>query len=141
MPLTPDHLQQGLTLNIKKRVLSSAYRFFKTPAGGSLLQFIFSKASFILPVKRIWETDALLAFHHPLPAYPLHILLVPKRTYSNIADIPPQDHGLLSEMLQAVQHLVEVLELNQSSYRVILNGGTAQEINHLHIHLLGNIHD
>ncbi|MEZ4510613.1 MAG: hypothetical protein R3C62_01950 [Chloroflexota bacterium] len=35
--------------------------------------------SFLIPVQRLRETATLLAFHHPKPSYPLHILLVPKR--------------------------------------------------------------
>lgn len=141
MPLTLSPIQEGFKDKIKKSLLSNAYHFFKTTAGGSLLNVIFSKADFILPIKRIWDTEALLALPHQLPAYPLHILLVPKRAYANLDKLISEDHELLSEMLQAVQYLVKTLELFQTDYWVIVNGGSAQDINHLHGHLIGNFHD
>ena len=30
--------------------------------------------SFAIPVKRLRETETLLAFYHPKPAYPFHVI-------------------------------------------------------------------
>ena len=32
--------------------------------------------SFVIPVKRLRETDTLMAFYHPKPSYRFHVFLV-----------------------------------------------------------------
>ncbi len=48
---------------------------------GFLTGWIFAHMSFAIPARRLRETDALLAFHHPKPSHPFHVILVPKRTF------------------------------------------------------------
>ena len=94
--------------------------------------------SFVLPVDRLHETDSLLAFYHPRPAYPVHVLIVPKKTYANLMAIPIEDSQLMQEVLQMVQRLVVELGLEESGYRFICNGGPYQDIPHLHFHLISD---
>lgn len=104
--------------------------------GAYLLGFTFAHMSFAIPVRRLRETDSLLAFHHPRPSYPLHILLVPKRAISSLGDLGPQDGVFLSELFLAVQSLAAEFDLEKSGYRLIANGGKYQEIPQLHFHLI-----
>lgn len=89
--------------------------------------------SFAIPAKRLRETDALLAFHHPKPAYPLHILLVPKEPVSSLMDLDPSS-TFLNELFATVQSLVS--ELHLPAYRLIVNGGEYQDFPYLHFHLI-----
>ena len=61
------------------------FNFFLRPArsrpGRKLVGWMFTDMSFAIPVKRLRETEMLLAFYHPKPSYPLHVLLVPKQLF------------------------------------------------------------
>ena len=113
------------------------FRFTRTWLGSLLVGWLFAYFNFAIPVKRILETDALLAFHHPQPSYPLHILLVPKRKYKAIIDIPTEDIEFMQDLFKAVKELVNIYKLEKSGYRLITNGGSAQDVPHLHFHLIG----
>jgi histidine triad (HIT) family protein len=92
--------------------------------------------SFAIPVKRLRETETLLAFHHPSPAYPLHILIVPKKALRGLGDLTGADVDFLTDLVHVVQGLVAEFKLEQTGYRLIANGGQYQEIPQLHFHLI-----
>jgi histidine triad (HIT) family protein len=94
--------------------------------------------SFALPVDRLRETETLLAFHHPQPSHHVHILIVPKRKYMSILDIPSSDRAFMHDLLEVIKELVLELDLEQRGYRLIANGGEYQEVDHLHFHLISD---
>lgn len=96
----------------------------------------FEKMSFLIPVKRLRETETLMAFYHPQPAYPVHILIVPKRAVAGVPALSPAHTDFLLDLFQTVQSLVSQLELEKPGYRLIVNGGAYQEFPHLHFHLV-----
>ncbi len=91
-----------------------------------------------LPIHRLHETPSLVAFFHPSPAYPLHILIVPKRGYASLMDIPPGDSDFLRDLFETVQNLVRRFNLAQSGYRLVANGGSYQDVPILHFHLISD---
>jgi len=97
---------------------------------------IFTHMSCLIPVKRLFETRTLMAFQHPKPAYPLHILIVPKRAISGPASISAKDQDFLFDLFQCVAKLVEEFRLEDQGYRLITNGGKYQEVPQLHFHLI-----
>ena len=107
--------------------------------GRLFIRWVFTYMSFAIPVKRLRETETLLAFHHPQPIHPVHILLVPKRPFSTLLDVPPDDADFLRDLLETVQSLVRELKLEQSGYRLITNGGAYQHVPHLHFHLVSDV--
>ncbi len=54
--------------------------------------------SFAIPVGRLRETETLIAFHHPRPSYPMHILLIPKMGLASPADLGPEDAEFLADL-------------------------------------------
>jgi histidine triad (HIT) family protein len=103
---------------------------------GLWIGWLFTHFSFVIPVKRLRETNSLLAFHHPQPSYPIHILILPKRPYSDLLALETADTIFLIDLFQVVQSLVREFRLEQSGYRLITNGGTYQDVPHLHFHLV-----
>lgn len=89
-----------------------------------------------LPAKILYESDKVIAFPDINPAADLHILIVPKEHISDIRQAK-DDAGLLSQVYQAADKLVEDNNLISNSYRIVVNGGKAQQVPHLHFHLLG----
>jgi len=106
--------------------------WFLTP----LIGWIFEHMSFAIPVKRLRETDTLMAFHHPKPSYAFHVLLVPKKSVKSLLELDPQDSGFLTELYLAVQSLVE--EFHLSAWRLVVNGGEYQDFPQLHFHLISS---
>jgi histidine triad (HIT) family protein len=103
---------------------------------GRILGWVFAHMSFTLPVKRLRETDTLVAFHHPQPSYPLHVLIVPKRAVSSLLELGAEDATFLSDLVVTVQSLVRELGLDARGYRLITNGGAYQDVQQLHFHLV-----
>lgn len=93
--------------------------------------------TFAIPVKRLRETKTLLAFYHPKPAYPFHVLLVPKKAVASLKDLDPTDISFLTDLFSAVQGLVNEFQL--PAYRLIINGGEYQDFPQLHFHLISNV--
>jgi histidine triad (HIT) family protein len=102
-----------------------------------LLGWIFAHMSFAIPVQRLRETQTLMAFHHPKPSYPFHVLLVPKRAIASLKELDPKDSVFLADLYSTVQSLVEEFQL--SAYRLIVNGGEYQDFPQLHFHLVSNV--
>jgi histidine triad (HIT) family protein len=96
--------------------------------------WIFAHMSFVIPVKRLRETQTLMAFHHPKPAYPFHVLLVPKQAVISLKEMDATDTVFLSDLYSTVQNLVEEFQL--PAYRLIVNGGEFQDFPQLHFHLI-----
>lgn len=111
----------------------------RTPLAGHAVRFFLSHMSFLLPVERLRETDTLLAFHHPRPSYPLHILILPKRNLANFLALGASDADFLSDLVQVVQSLVRDFDLEARGYRLVTNGGPYQDVPHLHVHLISEL--
>jgi histidine triad (HIT) family protein len=112
------------------------FRIARSKPGRLIIGWIFTHMSFIIPVKRLRETKKLVAFHHPAPIYPVHILLVPKKNIGNLVELEDEDDDYLKEVFQIARSLVVELDLAETGYRLILNGGKYQDIPQLHFHLI-----
>lgn len=111
-------------------------RLARTRWMGVFLRFGLRTMSFAIPLKRLRETPTLLAFRHPSPSYPVHILLVPKRAYASLLELPPEDADFLRDLFDTVQSLVRELGLEKTGYRLVANGGAFQDVPVLHFHLI-----
>lgn len=101
-----------------------------------IVAWIFAHMSFIIPLDRLIETEHWIAFRHPQPSYPIHILLVPKQALPNLLAISPSNTELMVELIPTVQKIVSDHNLDQIGYRLIVNGGAYQDIPQLHFHLI-----
>ena len=108
-----------------------------SPWGRLLIGWMFEHMSFALPVQRLRETDTLLAFHHPKPSYPFHVLLVPKKAVASLKDFDARDAEFLGDLYATVQGLVD--EFHLPAYRLIVNGGDYQDFPQLHFHLIADV--
>lgn len=89
-----------------------------------------------LPVDQLESTSQLIAFFHPQPAYPFHVLIVPKVEIPSLEDINPSHDLFLSESFATIQKIVKQYDLETPGYRVIINGGKNQDFPLLHFHLI-----
>ena len=121
-------------LNWKARLIQLARR----PAVGRVIGWVFAKMSFLLPVDRLVDTEELVAFWHPQPAYATHILIAPKRAYPSLTAVPAGEGAFWGALMETVQRLVRELGLEEGGYRLIANGGAFQEVGQLHFHLVSD---
>ena len=115
------------------------YSFANTTLGKFIIRILFTKASFMLPVKRLRETDTLIAFEHPKPDYPIHILLMPKLELPNFMALEASNPAFMADLVSTAQSLVDELGLDKTNYRLIVNGGSNQHFPHLHFHLISDL--
>ena len=108
----------------------------RSPLTRPLIGWIFEYMSFAIPLKRLHETETLLAFRHPKPDYAVHILLMPKKAIRSLPDLTDADSPFLMDVFKTVQTLVVELGLTQTGYRLIVNGGEYQDVPQLHFHLI-----
>jgi histidine triad (HIT) family protein len=114
-----------------------AHRWLWNPVVRYLIGWIFEHMSFAIPVKRLRETETLLAFYHPKPAYQFHVLLVPKKSVASLKEFDSKDSVFLTDLYSSVQSLVNEFQL--SAYRLIVNGGEYQDFPQLHFHLISEV--
>lgn len=91
-----------------------------------------------IPSRKAYEDDDLLAFHDIHPQRPVHILVIPKRHITSLAQATPADVPLLGRMLQVAQQL-SMDNGSPDGFRTIINTGLVgqQEVMHLHMHIVG----
>lgn len=83
------------------------------------------------------ETDDLVAFDDINPSADVHILIVPRLHLGGMGELGEDKGELLVKIFAAVNRLVQENNLQKDLYRVVVNGGRAQHVPHLHFHLLG----
>lgn len=106
----------------------------RTRLGAWLAGMVLRTFPFALPAERLHQTATLLAVYHPRPAYPVHILILPRHPRPDLAALGPEDSALLVDLMTTVNHLVAALDL--PAYRLIVNGGDYQDVPLLHFHLV-----
>ncbi len=102
-----------------------------------IIGWIFANMSFAIPVQRLRETETLMAFYHPKPAYKFHVLLVPKKAIPSLKDFDSHDSVFLADLYSTMQSLVD--EFHLAAYRLIVNGGEYQDFPQLHFHLISDV--
>ena len=90
----------------------------------------------IVPKDFVYENDFVMVFEDINPIKPIHLLIVPKKHISEFSAI--DDNLLFEKIFSVVKKMIDE-KLNNKGYRIVINGGGAQIVNHLHVHLLGPI--
>jgi histidine triad (HIT) family protein len=92
-----------------------------------------------IPARIVYENETVLAFHDIAPQAPVHVLVIPKRPYARLAEVPPDECGLLGNLLLAVQEVAKLTGIDQTGFRTVINNGpdAGEAVPHLHLHVLG----
>ena len=88
-----------------------------------------------IPTKFVHKDEDIFVFHDINPKAPTHLLIVPREHIKTFLDLEDKHSWLLTKMIKVVQRLVRDKKL-EKSFRVLINGGTHQIVDHLHFHLL-----
>ena len=87
-----------------------------------------------ISVQIVQETSTVLAFHHTKPSWDLHIVIIPKKHIRRLVEL--EDLHLIQEIFEVAQTIIKEQNLHESNYRIITNGGSFQDSQHLHFHLV-----
>jgi histidine triad (HIT) family protein len=92
-----------------------------------------------VPARIIFEDKDVLAFHDIRPQAPIHVLIIPKKHVSRIAQVESDDAALLGKLLLTARDLAQKLGISQTGFRLVINNGPngGETVPHLHVHLLG----
>ncbi len=90
-----------------------------------------------IPAYKVYEDEHSLAFLDIKPVNPGHTLVIPKKHYSNLEEIPVSELEFLIRTVKKVGRLLKD-KLGAPSYNIIENNDpiAGQEIPHLHFHLI-----
>jgi histidine triad (HIT) family protein len=111
-------------------------KFIKTKPAKKILSFVISKAQFLIPRKKLLENSTWVAYTHPNPSYPVHIVILPKKEIGNWMEMTSKDGDLYCDFIEISQRMIRDFQLDQAGYRLIMNGGRYQTFSHLHFHLV-----
>jgi histidine triad (HIT) family protein len=95
-----------------------------------------------IPANKIYEDEHILAFKDINPLAPIHVLIIPKFSaisYSDFVKNAPDE--LLINFFRKIEHIIDLLKVRDSGYRLITNDGddANQEVKHFHLHLLAGV--
>lgn len=91
-----------------------------------------------IPSEKEYEDEDIIVFRDIHPKAPIHLLIIPKKHIEQFADLV-NDWEVWLKMNETAQEVIEDLELRKVGYRLVVNGAGAALIQHLHLHLLGDI--
>ncbi len=85
-------------------------------------------------LKKEYESEHVLAYHHTKPHWPVHIVIVPRKHILALAELS-KDSALLKEMIEAIVTLSAKIEKEYGGARILTNTGKYQDSKHLHFHI------
>jgi histidine triad (HIT) family protein len=91
-----------------------------------------------IPSKKVYEDDEILGFHDIQPVAPTHFMLIPKKHIASLADVGPDDAGVLGRIMALTSRLARE-QGSPEGFRTIINTGRIgrQDVMHVHVHVIG----
>lgn len=91
-----------------------------------------------IPTEFVYRDEQVAVFPDIHPKAPVHLLIVPTRHFTGIADFAEHDGEILGHMVRTAHAIAQQRGLAQG-YRLIINEGAhgGKLVPHLHMHLLG----
>jgi histidine triad (HIT) family protein len=123
------------------------FRLSKTPFLTPFVGIIFEYASFLFPrlpqLAVTMNTETIIAFHHPQPVYPNHLVIIPKKAISTFLLLLHDKHiHYLFEILGAAWHIIHHSgDVYETHWLLRVNGGKYQDVKQVHFHLSTDDHD
>lgn len=87
------------------------------------------------PIRKVAETEEVLAFHHTRPYWPVHIVVIPKQHVPSLTDLGDASIDLVHRVLDVVRDIAAEVEQEHGACRVLTNLGDYQDSKHLHFHV------
>lgn len=87
----------------------------------------------------VYEDDLVIGIMDISPVCNGHILIIPKEHYETVFDVP---ENVLFHMYKVAKEIGEktMTVTNEEGFTMLFNYGDKQEVKHVHLHILPNIH-
>lgn len=86
-------------------------------------------------VKKVYESERILAFYHTKPKYNTHIVVVPKE---HVLSIMQASEQVVLEIFNVAQGILKRIDYDSDGGRLITNLGKFQDTPHLHFHIVSD---
>lgn len=88
-----------------------------------------------IPSKLVAESEHSIAFNDIQPAQPIHVLIVPKQHFTDVADLTARNEAVLLDVMKLGSKVAS--DLSEGSFRFQFNTGTeaGQTVFHAHGHI------
>ena len=92
-----------------------------------------------IPSKVVYEDDIVISIMDINPHAKGHLLIIPKKHYEDYT----KANDIINHMFEVASKLGDHImdKLKQKGYCLAINYGDAQEVKHLHLHLIPSNHD
>ena len=96
-------------------------------------------ASGEIPAKIAFQDEDVVVFHDIQPQAPTHLLVIPRKHVSSLAEANADHQTLLGKLLLTASSVAKDMGLDKEGYRVVINTGpgAGQTVFHIHVHVLG----
>jgi histidine triad (HIT) family protein len=89
-----------------------------------------------IEVKKVMETENVLAYYHTRPFYPVHIVAIPKKHISSLITLEESDNDIILELMGVIKKVAAMVTKENGACKVITNLGNYQDSKHLHWHIV-----
>ncbi len=90
-----------------------------------------------IPKKFRYENDLIVAFDDIRPQADIHVIFTSRRHIDAFESL--KDDKILASVRAGMQKVIEEEKLVGRGYKLVVFGGGAQTIDHLHFHLMGPV--
>lgn len=86
-------------------------------------------------IDKIIETENVLVFHHTRPAFPIHVVIIPKTHTLDVTTFLDEQKDILQEMMEVISQVMKKMKDQHGGCRLTTNIGSCQMTKHLHWHV------
>jgi len=123
-------LEGWFSVGVAKRLFGLA----KHKSVGRLIGTAFAYFPYLIPVNKIAQSKKAVAFYHPSPSYPEHVLIIPRKVARTVFSLSTDDFCAVIEMAARIRRDMA------ADYSIVINGGDRQDVMQAHFHLFsGNL--
>lgn len=119
-----------------KRLL---FKIAKAPFMGKIVGYVFQYCSWVIPVKKVYNSKEIIAFYHPRPSYKNHVIISPKRVVRNLQQmVQDRFSRYFVKVWEAANDICVRNPGYKDSFVMVANGGKRQEVQQVHFHMFAN---
>jgi len=89
------------------------------------------------PSQKVLETEEFLVIRNKFPKAPVHVLVLDKQHREKKDTVSGEYPGFWDGMMDAVWKTIKHFNLNETGYKLVVNGAGYNHFEHEHVHVLG----
>ena len=89
----------------------------------------------LVSLRKEYESEAVLAYHHTRPFWPVHIVVIPKKHIASFVTLSADDIPIFLEMVEVMKTLATKVTAEYGAACILTNLGRYQDSKHLHFHI------